>query len=139
MDSIKVENFISAGKLLAAQRIILPRSQQNNCLVRCVMTCPKSYKKNNKLGVIKFGTAEETSINISLILLSKKLSTIKQTMKHILANKYFSADQTHKMHGEEDKCIEAFGWKNAGKRPLGRPRRIWEDNITTNLKQDRRA
>ena len=28
-----------------------------------------------------------------------------------------------------------FVWKTEGKRPLGRPRRRWEDNIKTDLKE----
>jgi hypothetical protein len=32
-------------------------------------------------------------------------------------------------HGEEEECMQGFGGKPRGKRPLGRPRRSWEDNI----------
>lgn len=64
MDSVEVENYISAEKLLAPQRIILPRTQQNNCLDRWVMSCPILYKKNNKLEVVKLGVAKDASINI---------------------------------------------------------------------------
>jgi len=32
-------------------------------------------------------------------------------------------------YGEEDMCIEDFGAESDGKRPLGRPRYRWEDNI----------
>jgi len=34
----------------------------------------------------------------------------------------------------DEKCVQHFGWKPEGKRPLGRPRRRWEDNITMDLK-----
>jgi hypothetical protein len=32
-------------------------------------------------------------------------------------------------HGGGEKCIQHFGGKPDGRRPLGRPRRRWEDNI----------
>jgi len=32
-------------------------------------------------------------------------------------------------YGEEDMFIEDFGEESEGKRPLGRPRHRWEDNI----------
>jgi len=32
-------------------------------------------------------------------------------------------------YGGEDMCIENFGGESGGKRPLGRPRHRWEDNI----------
>jgi hypothetical protein len=31
--------------------------------------------------------------------------------------------------------MQVFGWKPEGKRPLGRPRRRWEDNIKMNLQE----
>jgi hypothetical protein len=31
-------------------------------------------------------------------------------------------------HGCEEACIKDFDGKREGKRPLGRPRRRWEDN-----------
>jgi hypothetical protein len=31
------------------------------------------------------------------------------------------------------KCIKYMGWKTAGKKPLGRPRFMWEDNIKMDL------
>ena len=33
----------------------------------------------------------------------------------------------------EHRCIQGFGGKPEGKRPLGRPRRRWEDNIKMDL------
>jgi hypothetical protein len=33
-------------------------------------------------------------------------------------------------HGGEEECIYDFGGNPEGKRPLGRPRLRWEDNIT---------
>jgi len=32
-------------------------------------------------------------------------------------------------------CIQGFGWKPEGKRPLGRPRRRWEDNVKMELQE----
>ena len=32
------------------------------------------------------------------------------------------------MYGGEERCIQGFGGKPEGKRPLGRPRHKWEDN-----------
>jgi hypothetical protein len=37
---------------------------------------------------------------------------------------------TRSTRGRDEKCIQYFGWKTEGKRPLGRSRRRWEDNIT---------
>jgi hypothetical protein len=34
-----------------------------------------------------------------------------------------------------EKCMQVFGWKPEGKRPLGRPRRRWEDTIKMNLQE----
>jgi hypothetical protein len=31
--------------------------------------------------------------------------------------------------GGDEKCVRNFGWKACRNRPLGRPRRRWEDNI----------
>ena len=31
--------------------------------------------------------------------------------------------------------MQGFGWKTEGKKPPGRPRHRWEDNIKTNLKE----
>jgi hypothetical protein len=36
-------------------------------------------------------------------------------------------------NGREEKCIQNIGWKPEGKRPLGRPRCRWVDNIKVNL------
>jgi len=35
--------------------------------------------------------------------------------------------------GGDERCIQGFVGKPEGKRPLGRPRRRWEDNIKMNL------
>jgi hypothetical protein len=32
------------------------------------------------------------------------------------------------MHGRKEKCIEDFGKKPGGKKPLGRPRGRWKNN-----------
>jgi len=40
------------------------------------------------------------------------------------------------MYGGEERCIQGFGGKPEGKRPLGRPRHRWEDNIKIFRKWD---
>ena len=39
----------------------------------------------------------------------------------------------------EERCIQGFGGETCGKRPLGRPRRRWEDNIKIDLQEVRRG
>jgi hypothetical protein len=39
------------------------------------------------------------------------------------------------MYGEEMSCIQGFGGKPERKRPLGRPRCRWEDNIKDDLQE----
>jgi hypothetical protein len=39
------------------------------------------------------------------------------------------------MYGGELRCIQGFGGKREGKRPLGRTRRRWENNIKMGLKE----
>jgi hypothetical protein len=41
------------------------------------------------------------------------------------------------MCGKEEKCIQVTGGKPEGKKPLGRPRCRWEDDIKTDFKQAR--
>ena len=36
-------------------------------------------------------------------------------------------------YGGQERCIQGFGGENYGKRPLGRPTRIWEDNTEINI------
>ena len=38
-------------------------------------------------------------------------------------------------YGAVQKCIKSFSGKTEGKRPLGRPRRRWEDNIKMDLRE----
>jgi len=38
-------------------------------------------------------------------------------------------------HGGNEKCRHNFGRKSEGKKPLGRPRRRWEDNIRMDLEK----
>jgi hypothetical protein len=38
-------------------------------------------------------------------------------------------------HGGGEGCIQHFGWTPEGRRPLGRPRRRWEDNIKMDLRE----
>ena len=40
-------------------------------------------------------------------------------------------------YGGEERRIQEFGGKPEGKRPLGRPRRRWEDNIKMDLQDVR--
>jgi hypothetical protein len=37
--------------------------------------------------------------------------------------------------GEEERHLQGFGGETEGKRPLGRPRRRWEDNIKIDLQE----
>jgi len=37
--------------------------------------------------------------------------------------------------GREEKCVQNFNREPEGKRPLGRPRRRWEDRIIMDLRQ----
>jgi hypothetical protein len=34
-----------------------------------------------------------------------------------------------------ERCLQGFSWEAEGKRPLGRPRRRWEDNIKVDLRE----
>jgi hypothetical protein len=34
-----------------------------------------------------------------------------------------------------ERCLQGFGWEAEGKRPLGRPRCRWEDNIKMDLRE----
>ena len=38
--------------------------------------------------------------------------------------------------GKEESCIYGFGGETWGKRPLGRPRRRWENNIQMDLQEE---
>ena len=38
-------------------------------------------------------------------------------------------------YGGEERCIQGFGGEPDGKRPPGRPRRRWEDNIEMDLQE----
>jgi hypothetical protein len=37
--------------------------------------------------------------------------------------------------GREERCIQGFGGKPEGKRPLGRPKPRWEDNIKMEFRE----
>jgi len=39
------------------------------------------------------------------------------------------------MYGGEESCTQGSGGKSEGKRPLGRPRPRWEDNIMMYLRE----
>ena len=38
-------------------------------------------------------------------------------------------------YGGRERCAQCFGEKPGGERPLGRPRRRWEDNIKMDLEE----
>ena len=38
-------------------------------------------------------------------------------------------------YGGGKRCAQGSGWETLGKRPLGRPRRRWEDNIKMDLQE----
>ena len=38
-------------------------------------------------------------------------------------------------YGGGERCVQGFGGEPEGKRPLGRPRRRWEDNIKMDLQE----
>jgi hypothetical protein len=38
-------------------------------------------------------------------------------------------------HGGVEGCLRGFSWEARRKRPLGRPRRRWEDNINVDLRE----
>jgi hypothetical protein len=38
-------------------------------------------------------------------------------------------------HGGGERYLQSFGWRPKVKRPLGRPRRRWEDNIKLDLRE----
>jgi hypothetical protein len=40
------------------------------------------------------------------------------------------------MYGEEERRMQGFDKKSEDKKPLGRPRRRWEDNIKMDLLED---
>jgi hypothetical protein len=39
------------------------------------------------------------------------------------------------MHGGRERCLQVLIGRPEGKRPLGRPRRRWEDNIKLDLRK----
>jgi hypothetical protein len=39
------------------------------------------------------------------------------------------------IYGREESCIKGLVRKHEGKRPFGRPRRRWEDNIKIDLQE----
>jgi hypothetical protein len=44
-------------------------------------------------------------------------------------------DGAYSMYGEEERCYRVMVGKPEGNRPLGRPRRRWENNIKINLQE----
>jgi hypothetical protein len=49
-----------------------------------------------------------------------------------LIHSNFDSDLTA-THGRDERCIKILVGKPEGRRPLGRPRRRWEDNIKVDL------
>jgi hypothetical protein len=43
--------------------------------------------------------------------------------------------RTCSMHERDVKCIQNFDQNTEGKRPLGRPRHGWEDNIRMHIRE----
>jgi len=43
--------------------------------------------------------------------------------------------RAHNVYGGEERCIQGLVGKPEGKRPLGRPRHRWEDNIKMDLQE----
>jgi hypothetical protein len=41
---------------------------------------------------------------------------------------------TWNTHGKGEKCLQGFGWEVEVKRPLGRRRRRWKNNINLGLR-----
>jgi hypothetical protein len=44
-------------------------------------------------------------------------------------------DKTCGTYGGEKRCIQGFSEETSGKKPLGRPRRKWENNIKMDLRE----
>jgi len=61
----------------------------------------------------------------------------------VLPPKYYSGDQIDEngmggafsTYGGEERCVQELVWKPERKRPLGRPKRRWEDNIKMDLQE----
>jgi hypothetical protein len=69
-----------------------------------------------------------------------------QCLKHSLllpSTKYYSGNQIEKnemggacgTYGGGERCIPDFGGRAEGRLPLGRPRRRWEYNVKTDLRE----
>jgi hypothetical protein len=68
-------------------------------------------------------------------LLSEKLLNLYSSadiIRQVKANEVGGACGTH---GRGEKSVEGFGGKARRKRPLGRPRRRWEDGIRMDLRE----
>jgi hypothetical protein len=60
------------------------------------------------------------------------LSSYPDIIKQIKSRRMRWTEHVSRM-GEEGKAYRVFAGKPEGKRPLGRPRRKWEDGIITDL------
>ena len=54
---------------------------------------------------------------------------------HHIYNIYNEMGGTYSACGGKDRRIQGFGGEPEGKRPLGRPRHRWEDNIKMDLQE----
>jgi hypothetical protein len=62
----------------------------------------------------------------------------------VLLTQYRAGDKIEKtemggacssMYGGRERCVQGCGVKTEGKRPLGRPRRRWEDGVRMDLQE----
>jgi len=64
-------------------------------------------------------------------------------LRSVFLTEYYSGDQIKKnemrracgTYQRLERCVQNFGWEARGKKPLGRPRRRWEDNIKMNIQE----
>jgi len=70
-------------------------------------------------------------------------NTLQGDLCSVLLTKYHSAYQIQNnemggdcgTYGGQERCIQHFGGETEGSRPLGRPRRLWEDNTKMDVKE----
>jgi hypothetical protein len=60
-------------------------------------------------------------------------NTLPTIVRVIKSRRMRWAGHVESMEGKS--CVEDFGEKPEGKRPLGRPRRRWEDNIKADIQE----
>jgi hypothetical protein len=77
------------------------------------------------------------------VLADKIMFLVLSVLCYVLLTRYHSGDQVKKIevgrtcgtYGERRVAYRALVGKFEGRRPLGRPRRRWEDNIKMNLRE----